>query len=181
MVRIYTKKGDDGTTGLHDGTRVSKDHIRVDAYGDVDELSAAIGVARAFVEDKEIAASLLEIQKDLLALGAQLADPKYETRKVKPKTVVGPEKIEAFERTMDRAEGELPPLKGFILRCGTKGASFLHLACTICRRAERRIVLLSRQVTVPPIVIQYMNRLSDLLFVLARVENKRGGEEQIDW
>ena len=181
MVRIYTKKGDDGSTGLFDGTRVSKDHIRVEAYGDVDELSAALGVARAFVEDKEIGASLLEIQKDLLALGAQLADPKYDSRKVKPKTVVGPEKIEAFEKSMDRYEGELPPLKGFILRCGTKGASFLHLACTICRRAERRIVLLSRQVTVPPLVIIYMNRLSDLLFVLARVENKRGGEEQIDW
>jgi cob(I)alamin adenosyltransferase len=181
MARIYTRKGDDGTTGLFDGTRVPKDHIRCEAYGDVDELSAALGVARAFVEDKEIAASLLEIQKDLLALGAQLADPKYDARKVKPKTVVGPAKIEAFERTMDRHDGELPPLKGFILRCGTKGAAFLHLACTVCRRAERRIVLLSRQVTVPPIVIQYMNRLSDLLFVLARVENKRGGEEQIDW
>ncbi len=181
MVKIYTKKGDDGTTGLFDGTRVQKDHIRVEAYGDVDELSAALGVARAFVEDKEIAASLLEIQKDLLALGAQLADPKYDSRKVKPKTVVTLDKIEAFERTMDRYDGELPPLKGFILRCGTKGAAFLHLACTICRRAERRIVVLGRQVTVPPIVIQYMNRLSDLLFVLARVENKRGGEEQIDW
>ena len=181
MVRIYTKKGDDGSTGLFDGTRVSKDHIRVEAYGDVDELSAAIGVARAFAEDKEIAASLLEIQKDLLALGAQLADPKYESRKVKPKTVVGPEKIEAFERTMDRYEGELPPLKGFILRCGTKGASFLHLACTICRRAERRIVLLSRQVTVPPLVIQYMNRLSDLLFVMARAANHRAGLPETEW
>jgi cob(I)alamin adenosyltransferase len=181
MVRIYTKKGDDGSTGLFDGTRVSKDHVRVEAYGDVDELSAALGVARAFVEDQEIAASLLEIQKDLLALGAQLADPKYEARKVKPKTVVSPEKITAFEKAMDRYEGELPPLKGFILRSGTRGAVFLHLACTICRRAERRIVLLSRQVPVPPIVIQYINRLSDLLFVLARVENMRGGEEQIDW
>ena len=181
MVRIYTRKGDDGSTGLHDGTRVPKDHLRTEAYGDVDELSAALGVARAFAEDKEIADSLLEIQKDLLALGAQLADPKYETRKVKPKTVVTVEKVEAFERTMDRYDGELPPLKGFILRCGTKGASFLHLACTVCRRAERRIVTLSRQVSVPPIVIQYVNRLSDLLFVLARVENKRGGEEQIDW
>jgi len=181
MVKIYTKKGDDGSTGLHDGTRVTKDHIRVDAYGDVDELSAALGVARAFAEDKEIGATLLEIQKDLLALGAQLADPKFETRKVKPKTIVTEAKIEAFERMMDRYDAELPPLKGFILRCGTKGAAFLHLACTICRRAERRIVPLSRQVPVPPIVIQYMNRLSDLLFVLARVENKRGGEEQIDW
>jgi cob(I)alamin adenosyltransferase len=181
MVRIYTRKGDDGSTGLHDGTRVPKDHLRTEAYGDVDELSAALGVSRAFVEDKEIASALLEIQKDLFAVGAQLADPKYETRKVKPKTVISAEKIEAFERMMDRYDGELPPLKGFILRCGTKGASFLHLACTICRRAERRIVTLSRQVAVPAIVIQYINRLSDLLFVLARVENKRGGEEQIDW
>ena len=181
MVRIYTRKGDDGTTGLHDGTRVPKDHLRTEAYGDVDELSAALGVARAFSEDPEVAAALLEIQKDLMAVGAQLADPKYDTRKVKPKTVVSVEKIEAFERMMDRYDGELPPLKGFILRCGTKGASFLHLACTVCRRAERRIVTLSRQVSVPPIVIQYVNRLSDLLFVLARVENKRGGEEQIDW
>ena len=181
MVKIYTRKGDDGTTGLFDGTRVPKDHLRCEAYGEVDELSAALGAARAFVEDKEIGASLLEIQKDLLALGAQLADPKYETRKVKPKTVVSPEKIAAFERTMDRYDGELPPLKGFILRSGTRGAALLHLACTICRRAERRIVLLSRQVSVPPIVIQYINRLSDLLFVLARVENLRGGEEQIDW
>jgi cob(I)alamin adenosyltransferase len=181
MVRIYTRKGDDGTTGLHDGTRVPKDHIRTEAYGEVDELSAALGVARAFVQDKGTAALLLDIQKDLFAIGAQLADPKYETRKVKPKTVVGPDKIEAFEKTMDRHDAELPPLKGFILRSGTPGASFLHLACTICRRAERRIVLLARQVTVPPIVITYINRLSDLLFVLARVENLRGGEEQIDW
>lgn len=181
MAKIYTKKGDDGSTGLFDGTRVSKDHIRCEAYGEVDELSAALGVARAFAEDPEIGATLLGIQKDLLAIGAQLADPKYDTRKVKPKTVVTAEKVEAFERMMDRYDAELPPLKGFILRCGTKGAALLHLACTICRRAERRIVLLSHQVSVPPIVIQYINRLSDLLFVLARVENKRGGEEQIDW
>ena len=181
MVKIYTKKGDDGSTGLFDGTRVQKDHIRVEAYGDVDELSAALGVARAFVEDKEIAASLLEIQKDLLALGAQLADPRYGSRKVKPKTIVGPDKVEAFEKTMDRYDAELPPLKGFILRSGTKGAALLHLACTICRRAERRIVLLSHQASLPPIIVPYINRLSDLLFVLARVENKRGGEIQIDW
>jgi len=181
MVRIYTRKGDDGSTGLFDGTRVSKDHLRTEAYGEVDELSAALGVSRAFAEDPEIAAVLLDIQKDLLAVGAQLADPKFEARKVKSKTVLTPEKVEAFEKLMDRYDGELPPLKGFILRCGTKGAAFLHLACTICRRAERRIVTLSRQVSVPPIVIQYINRLSDLLFVLARVENKRGGEEQIDW
>src|SRR6516164_9838351 len=102
MARIYTRKGDDGSTGLLDGARVPKDHARVEAYGDVDELSAALGVARCFAEDKEIAAGLLEIQKDLLAIGAQLADPNYETRKVKPKTVVGPEKVAAFEKTIDR-------------------------------------------------------------------------------
>jgi len=181
MVRIYTRKGDDGSTGLLDGTRVPKDHLRTEAYGDVDELSATLGVARAFVEDPETAAALPDIQKDLLAIGAQLADPKQETRKVKPKTVISVERIEAFERMMDRHDAGLPPLRGFILRCGTKGASFLHLACTVCRRAERRIVTLSRTVSVPGIVLQYVNRLSDLLFVLARVENKRSGEEQIDW
>ena len=181
MVKIYTKKGDDGTTGLFDGSRVSKDHLRCDAYGDVDELSAALGLARAFAEDREIEAVLLEIQKDLLAVGAQLADPKFETRKAKPKTAISGEKVAAFEAMMDRYDAELPPLKGFILRCGTKGAAALHLACTVCRRAERKIVTLGRQVSVPPLVLQYVNRLSDLLFTLARVENKRGGEQQIDW
>jgi len=181
MVRIYTRKGDDGSTGLFDGTRVPKDHLRTEAYGDVDELSAALGVARAFVEDAEIAPLLLGIQKDLLALGARLADPKFDARKVKPKTVLSADRVAEFERLMDHYDTGLPPLKGFILRGGTHGASFLHFACTVCRRAERRIVTLSKQVSIPPIVIQYMNRLSDLLFVLARVENKRGGEEQIDW
>jgi cob(I)alamin adenosyltransferase len=181
MVKIYTRKGDDGTTGLLDGSRVPKDHARCAAYGDVDELGAALGVARAFVEDREIDAALLEIQKDLFAIGAQLADPRYGSRKAKPKTVLTAEKIEAFERMMDRHEPELPPLKGFILRCGTRGAAFLHFACTVCRRAERQVVALARGSAVPPLVIPYLNRLSDLLFVLARVENKRGGEQQVEW
>lgn len=181
MAKIYTRKGDDGTTGLLDGTRVPKDHIRCRAYGEVDELNAAIGVARAFVEDKEIDAGLLEIQKDLFAVGAQLADPKYGTRKVKEKTKITEEKITAFERWMDRYDEELSPLRGFILRCGTRGASFLHLACTVCRRAERHVVELAREAALPPLLLKYLNRLSDLLFVLARVENKRGGELQIDW
>ncbi|HZF00148.1 MAG TPA: cob(I)yrinic acid a,c-diamide adenosyltransferase [Planctomycetota bacterium] len=181
MARIYTRKGDDGSTGLFDGTRVPKDHLRTEAYGDVDELSAVLGLARAFVEEPGIGAELPRIQRDLLAVGAQLADPRFESRKIKPKTVIDAARIEAFEQAMDRHDADLPPLKGFILRCGTKGASYLHLACTVCRRAERRIVTLSRRVSVPPIVMTYINRLSDLLFVLARVENKRGGEEQIDW
>jgi len=181
VAKIYTKKGDDGSTGLFDGTRVPKDHVRCEAYGDVDEVSAVLGVAGAFAEDPEVAAALLEIQKDLMAVGAQLADPKFGTRPAKEKTKVAEERIAAFEAMIDRYQAELPPLKGFILRCGTKGASLLHLACTVCRRAERRIVSLSRQVSVPPIVVKYMNRLSDLLFVLARVENRRGGEQQIPW
>jgi cob(I)alamin adenosyltransferase len=179
--RIYTRKGDDGSTGLFDGTRVPKDHLRCRAYGDVDELSAALGTARAFAEDAEIRDFLQGIQRDLLALGAQLADPGYGTRAAKPKTQVGPERIAEFERRMDRHDAELPPLKGFILRSGTKGAALLHLACTVCRRAERSIVELARAEQVPAIVIEYVNRLSDLLFTLARVENLRGGEEQIPW
>jgi cob(I)alamin adenosyltransferase len=181
MGKIYTRKGDDGSTGLFDGTRVGKDHARCEAYGDVDECSAAIGAARAFVEDREIADFLLGVQKDLLAVGAQLADPKHGERAAKEKTKITEERIAEFERLMDRHDADLPPLKGFILRAGTKGASLLHLACTVCRRAERRIVALGRVVAVPPIVVTYVNRLSDLLFVLARVENRRGGEQQIDW
>jgi cob(I)alamin adenosyltransferase len=181
MGKIYTRKGDDGSTGLHDGTRVPKDHIRCAAYGEIDELSAVLGAARAFVEEKEIADELLAIQKDLLALGAQLADPAYGTRPVKAKTVITEERVTSFEKIMDRWDTELAPLKGFILRGGSKGGAFLHLACVVCRRAERSIVALGRQVELPPLVVRYVNRLSDLLFTLARAENRRAGESQIDW
>lgn len=181
MVKIYTRKGDDGSTGLLDGSRVPKDDDRVDAYGEVDELNAAIGAARAFLEDREVDALLLGIQSDLFAIGAQLADPRYGERKAKEKTKLSEEKIVAFEKTMDRYESELPPLKGFILPCGTKGAALLHVARTVCRRAERKVVALARKTKVDPYVVRYLNRLSDLLFVLARVENLRGGEQQIPW
>lgn len=181
MVKIYTRKGDDGSTGLFDGTRVPKDHARCAAYGDVDELSALLGAARAFAQEKEIADELLAIQKDLLALGAQLADPAYAARPAKPKTVISEERITSFEKVMDRWEPLLPPLKGFILRGGSPGAAFLHLACTVCRRAERAVVALAREVELPPLVVRYLNRLSDLLFMLARAENRRAGETQIDW
>lgn len=181
MARIYTRKGDDGSTGLFDGTRVPKDHARTAAYGDIDELSAALGAARAFVEEKEIADELLEIQKDLMALGAQLADPAWATRPAKPKTLISDARIEGFEKTMDRWQIQLPPMKGFILRGGSKGAALLHVACTVCRRAERAMVALARLVELPPIALRYVNRLSDLLFVLARAENRRAGETQIDW
>jgi len=180
-VKIYTRKGDGGETGLFDGTRVPKSDPRVDAYGDVDELNSVLGAARAFAQEGEVKALLEGIQKDLLAVGAQLADPKYDPARRKEKTRISEERITEFERMMDRCETDLPPLKGFILPCGTAGGAFLHLARTVCRRAERKVVGVSRNVPIPPIAVKYLNRLSDLLFVLARVENKRGGEEQVDW
>lgn len=181
MARIYTKRGDAGRTSLFDGTDVPKSEPRVDAYGDVDELNATLGAARAFTEDKEIDAALLAIQKDLFAVGAQLADPKYDPAKRKEKTLITEERIVEFERLIDRLEEGLPPLRNFIVPAGAKGAALLHLARTVCRRAERKIVALAGHVAVSPLVIKYMNRLSDLLFVMARAENKRGGEQQIDW
>lgn len=179
MVKIYTKKGDDGSTGLIDGSRVQKNDPRVDAYGDIDELNALLGTARAFVEEKEINKTLEKIQSNLFAMGAQLADPHYDATKSKEKTKIQESAIRAFEEMMDRYENDLPPLKGFILPCGTPSASFLHLARTVCRRAERKMVGLGKGC--PPILLTYINRLSDLLFTLARVENLRGGEEQVPW
>ncbi len=181
MPKIYTKRGDAGRTSLFDGTDVPKSEPRVDAYGDVDELNAAIGVARSFVEDKPVDAALAAIQKDLFAVGAQLADPKYDPAKRKEKTLITEERIVEFEKLIDGWEEKLTPLRAFILPAGTRGAAHLHLARTVCRRAERRIVEISGSVRVAPVVIKYMNRLSDLLFVMARVENARGGEQQVEW
>ncbi len=177
MPKIYTKRGDAGRTSLFDGTDVLKSEPRVDAYGDVDELNAALGAARAFLEDKEVDAAILGVQKDLFAVGAQLADPKYDPAKRKEKTKITEERIVEFERMIDRWEEKLPPLKNFILPAGAKGGALLHLARTVCRRAERKMVALPAA----PLLIKYMNRLSDLLFVMARVENLRGGEQQVDW
>ncbi len=180
-VKIYTKTGDGGETGLFDGSRVPKHDARVDAYGEVDETNAAIGAARAFVEDAEIAGMLTSIQRDLFAVGAQLADPKYGQRAAKDKTVITEGRVAEFEQWMDRFDAQLPPLKGFILPCGTKAGALLHLARCVCRRAERKITALATSIPIPPIVVVYVNRLSDLLFVLARVANQRGGEEQVPW
>ena len=180
-MKIYTKKGDDGSTGLFDGTRVRKDDARVDAYGDVDELNAAIGAARAFLQDKSLDPVLAGIQSDLFSVGAQLADPKYDPKKRKPKTLITDAKIEAFEKLIDGWEATLRPLKNFILPAGTKGGAMLHLARCVGRRAERKVVALAASTKIPPIVVVYLNRLSDLLFVMARVENKGSKDEEVDW
>jgi len=167
MTRIYTRRGDDGTTGLRAGPRVPKDHPRVEAGGDLDELSAAIGAAGAFCRRKEVRRALLRVQRDLFDVGARLADPR-------PGGSPDKGRVAGLERLIDRFEAKLPPLKKFVRRGGMKGAALLHMACAVCRRAERRIVALSRGAAVAPDVLGYVNRLSSLLFVLARVENGKG-------
>jgi cob(I)alamin adenosyltransferase len=179
-VKIYTRTGDAGETSLFDNTRVSKAHPRVDAYGEVDELNAGLGVVRAAdAVDPDIASALVQIQRDLFAIGAQLADPAEKLADRVTKAVVTDADIERLEQLIDRLETELPPLRRFILAGGAPPGAALHLARTVCRRAERRAVSLD-----PPadaVVLRYLNRLSDLLFVMARVVNHRAGVPETEW
>ena len=179
-MKIYTKAGDHGETGLIGGARVPKDHLRVAAYGDVDEVNATIGVALA-----EAAAPLrellLEVQRDLFALGAQLADPTATIGEKKAKAVVDAASVLRLEAAIDQREAELPALGAFILPGGSPIGAQLHLARTVCRRAERSAITLSRSEAVDPIAIVYLNRLSDLLFVLARHTNRAAGLPEEQW
>lgn len=181
-MKIYTKTGDSGETGLFGGGRVPKDHLRVQAYGDVDELNSSIGVARATVP-AEFQDQLLEsIQRDLFSLGGHLATPHPEkVRKALEKAELSEARVALFERTMDEATAELPPLKAFVLPAGTPKAAALHFARTVCRRAERSIVALARTEEVPDLFLVYVNRLSDLLFTLARLANHREGKGDVTW
>jgi cob(I)alamin adenosyltransferase len=180
-VKIYTKTGDKGETGLFDGTRVPKDATRVDAYGAVDELNAVLGAALAFLGDAEIAEILRDVQRDLFAVGARLADPRLGREGKSGRDRLEPDRVARLEQIIDRFEAELPPLRRFILPGGSPAGAFLHLARTVCRRAERRIVTLAREVEISPVVVMYVNRLSDFLFVLARAANHRGGAEETPW
>ena len=180
--KIYTKTGDDGQTGLFGGGRVRKDHPRVEAYGDVDELNAAIGMARSVEMMPRIDEVLAPIQRDLFAIGALLATPHPENhREQLEKARLSDARIAQLEVAIDDGEEELAPLKAFIMPGGTPKAAALHVARTICRRAERAIIRLQKEVEVPQIVIVYLNRLSDLLFVLARVANRRAGAGEVTW
>jgi cob(I)alamin adenosyltransferase len=180
--KIYTKTGDDGRTGLFGGGRVEKDHARVEAYGDVDELNAVIGAARAVEMMPRVDEILAPIQRDLFAIGALLATPHPEKHKEQlEKARLSDKRIAQLEQAIDDGEEELEPLKAFIMPGGTPKASSLHVARTVCRRAERSIIRLQRTDEVPQIVIVYLNRLSDLLFVLARVANKRAGAGEVTW
>ncbi|MEO8031382.1 MAG: cob(I)yrinic acid a,c-diamide adenosyltransferase [Gemmatimonadota bacterium] len=180
--RIYTKTGDKGETGLFGGGRVPKDHPRVSAYGDVDELNSAIGVARAAPPATLHDELLQSIQRDLFSIGGHLATPDPDrVRKALEKAELSASRIAEFEAAMDAADRELPPLRAFVLPAGTQKAAALHLARTICRRAERNLVHLSHQTAVPELFIVYLNRLSDLLFTLARLANRRNGTGDVTW
>src|SRR5689334_18733386 len=179
-VKIYTRTGDGGDTGLFDGTRVSKNHPRVAAYGDVDELNAWLGFTRASINDQDLAAMLDHIQRDLFALGARLADPAHRIAERVTKAAVSQEDIARLEGWIDKLESELPPLRRFILPGGSPGAAALHVARTICRRAERAIVALGPDAIEPELLI-YVNRLSDLLFVMGRAANRRSGVPEAEW
>jgi len=178
-VKIYTRTGDAGQTSLFGGTRVPKHDPRVDAYGEVDELNAWLGFARASRLDPDLDAALVHIQRDLFALGAQLADPSDAVASRVAKTALGDADVERLEGLIDRLEGELPPLRRFILAGGTPAGAALHVGRTVCRRAERRITAL--EPAVDALLLRYVNRLSDLLFVLARVVNHRGGVPETEW
>lgn len=183
MVKIYTKTGDYGETGLFNGSRVAKNDPRVEAYGDVDELNALLGVILSFIrDDEDICNCLLTIQRELFVIGAHLADPTARVEaKRGEKASLSDGQITRLEQWIDAFEADLPPLRQFILPGGSKGGAALHHARTVCRRAERQIVTLSQQEPVSPLIITYMNRLSDLLFVTARLENSRQNRPEIPW
>lgn len=178
-MKIYTKTGDAGETGLFDGTRVLKSDARVEAYGDVDELNAWLGLARASHVDADLDAMLDQMQRDLFAVGALLADPRKKMAARVEKATLGPEDVARLEGWIDTLESTLPPLRRFLLAGGAPAGAQLHLARTVCRRAERRIVSLDPGAD--PVVLVYINRVSDLLFVMARAVNVRAGAPEIEW
>jgi cob(I)alamin adenosyltransferase len=179
-VKIYTRTGDAGETGLFDGQRVLKSDVRVDAYGEVDELNATLGLVLSEPLDADLADVLRAIQRDLFAVGGRLADPSHKIAGRVAKVVISADDIARMEGWIDRFDGELPPLRRFILPGGSRAGALLHQARTVCRRAERRIVFLGPE-TLEPELLAYVNRLSDLLFVLARVVNRRAGVTEAEW
>jgi cob(I)alamin adenosyltransferase len=185
-MKIYTRTGDAGETSLFGGTRVLKNDARVDAYGEVDELNAWVGLAVTSLRrggpppsGSDIADALVQIQRDLFALGAQLADPSERVASRITKAALAESDIERLERLIDKLEAELPPLQRFILAGGSEPGATLHLARTVCRRAERRMVGL--EAPVDNVLLRYVNRLSDLLFVMARSVNHRARVPETEW
>jgi len=181
-MKIYTRTGDSGDTGLFGGGRVPKDDPRVEAYGDVDELNSVIGMARSAEAMPRVDEVLVPIQRDLFSIGALLATPDTEKMQAHlTKARIGDERISELEHAIDACDRELEPLSAFVLPGGTQKAAALHVARTVCRRAERRVITLQRDVEIPQIVVVYLNRLSDLLFTLARIANARAGAGEVTW
>ena len=182
-MKIYTKTGDTGETGLFGGGRVAKDHPRVEAYGDVDELNAVLGMARSVELMPRVDEVLVPVQRDLFSLGALLATPDLaKMQQHLDKARIDDERVAQLERAIDDGESELEPLRAFVVPGGTPKSAALHVARTVCRRAERRVIALTHDgVGIPPVVLRYLNRLSDLLFVLARVANRRAGAAEVTW
>jgi cob(I)alamin adenosyltransferase len=176
MARIYTKTGDEGETGLFGGGRVPKDDPRVVAYGEVDELNATVGFAASLEPQDWDGAFLQTIQRDLFTIGAELASP--DPAKAPH---IGEPQIGMLEHMIDGHEAKLAPLQNFILPGGTPKAAAFHLARTVCRRAERAVVTLAREQKISPAIVQYLNRLSDLLFVLARAANALARRPDVTW
>ena len=179
-MKIYTKTGDDGTTSLFDGTRVAKSHPRVVAYGVVDELNAQLGAARAAGLDADLAGKVEHLQRDLFALGARLADPRHRIAARVTKATIGDADVTRLEGWIDTLEAGLPALTHFILPGGGPAGALLHVARTVCRRAEVHALAVGEG-EVEPVVLVYLNRLSDLLFVMARAANHRAGLPESIW
>lgn len=179
-MKIYTKKGDEGQTGLFGGDRVSKDHLRIRSYGTLDELNAALGVALTATTPgaASLAARLLRVQGELFQLGAELATPRGKTVST---DLIGESHVQQMEKEIDEMEKGLAPLKSFILPGGSPLSAHLHLARTICRRAERELVVLHRAEPLRAEVMQYANRLSDYLFVASRFANHLAGTADVPW
>ena len=173
LSKIYTRTGDDGTTGLGDGSRIDKDSLRVEAMGTVDELNAVLGILLTDTLPANISHMLIMIQHDLFDLGGELSIPGH--------TLLPSHRIDALEQLLDTLNAELSPLKEFILPGGTVAAAYCHLGRTVCRRAERILIALNRQQNIGPVAIPYINRLSDLLFVMSRSLNKSAGSDDVLW
>lgn len=173
LSKIYTRTGDNGTTGLGDGTRINKDSLRVEAMGDVDELNAVIGVMLTEPLPELIQKTLTRVQHDLFDLGGEICIPGH--------AMVKHERVDALENVLDELNDKLDPLKEFILPGGTRAAAYCHLARTVCRRAERQLIRLNREEAVTPTSLKYLNRLSDLLFVMCRAINKNACRPDVLW
>jgi cob(I)alamin adenosyltransferase len=180
ITKVYTRTGDDGTTGLGGGQRVAKDSLRIEAYGTVDELNSQVGVALAAGLDAEVAAALASTQNDLFHLGSDLCILEEDKAK-RPVPRIEARHVEALEALMDRLSAHLPALENFILPGGSAGAAALHVARSVCRRAERVLVALAREEAIGEHTVRYLNRLSDALFVLARYENRKRGVPDVLW